>query len=80
LNRRSTQAVGASGATRPRWRHDFTGGLAGALAAFSIAVPLGALAFAPLGPAFAGLGVVSALVGSAFALRHIPTVRLIASR
>lgn len=65
LNRRSTEAVGASGATQQRWWRELTGGLAGALAAFSIAVPLGALAFAPLGPAFAGLGVVSALVGSA---------------
>lgn len=66
MNRRSTQAVGATGTTQHRWLHELTGGLAGALAAFSIAVPLGALTFAPLGPALAGLGVVSALVGSAF--------------
>jgi SulP family sulfate permease len=48
------------------WLNELSGGLAGALAAFSIAVPLGALAFAPLGPALAGLGVVSALAGSVF--------------
>lgn len=66
MNRRSTQAVGVAGGTKRHWLHELTGGLAGALAAFSIAVPLGALTFAPLGPAFAGLGVVSALAGSAF--------------
>ena len=64
MNRRSTQGTALEGATKRPWLSELTGGLAGALAAFSIAVPLGALAFAPLGVAFAGLGVATALVGS----------------
>jgi sulfate permease, SulP family len=47
------------------WRREITAGLAGALVAFSVAVPLGTLMLAPLGIRFAGIGVASGLVGAA---------------
>jgi len=44
-----------------RWKRELAGGTAAALVSFSIALPLGTLALAPLGPRYAALGVVAGL-------------------
>ena len=43
------------------WKAELAGGTAGALVSFTIALPLGTLALAPLGPRYAALGVVAGL-------------------
>ena len=56
---------------KPLVRHELAGAVVGALAGFSIAVPLGMLTLAPLGAGFSGIGVaaglISATVGAALA-------------
>lgn len=47
------------------WRREVAGGLAGAMVAISIAMPVGALAFSPLGSQFAALGVTAGITTAA---------------
>lgn len=53
----------AGGGARIAWKDEIRAGVLGALLLFSIAVPVGALAFAPLGPGYTGFGVVAGLIG-----------------
>ena len=54
-----------SGAVRRiGWGAELSSGAVGAFVTFSIAVPVGAVALAPLGPSFAGLAVAAALVSA----------------
>src|SRR4051794_13296573 len=46
---------------RPLVRQELAGALVGALAGFSIAVPVGMLTLAPLGAGFSGIGVAAGL-------------------
>ena len=43
------------------WKGELAGGVAAALVSFTIALPLGTLALAPLGPRYAAVGVVAGL-------------------
>lgn len=58
---------GRAKAVTPTLRGEMAAGAIGALVVFAIAVPVGALAFAPLGPAYTGLAVVAGLAGGAAA-------------
>ena len=50
----------------PNWRGEVAGGLTGAIASLAIALSVGLLAFAPLGPAHAHLGVMAGLASAIY--------------